>query len=108
MTDTELNEAVARKMGWTLILDGVPHWICPHCPNAHIFNPDFCHDIKAAWEVVEKYKEIEHEKETLFFQMAYLDADKWDAGWYRYQDCGIVTQSADTAPMAICLAFLKL
>jgi hypothetical protein len=97
MTDQEINEAVARRLGKGHIKDG---WemVC--------IIPDYCHSIAAAWEIVNKCG-------------GHI--------WLRSGDCmpdnnpnfGITWQcliakdrdyigKADTAPMAICLAFLKI
>lgn len=90
-----INEAVAKKLGV---------WIREY--DLHHRTPDYCHSIEAAWEIVEKCG-------------GHI--------WLRSGDCmpennpnfGITWQcliakdkdyigKADTAPKAICLAFLKL
>lgn len=94
MTDQEIEEAVARKLGWE---EGPgDQW------RRHVFDmpkhglPDYCHSIEAAWEIVEKIPT---------FVIA-----KLSSGWAA-NPCppGFdFLVKADTAPMAICLAFLKL
>lgn len=116
MTDEEVNIAVARKLGWTY--EQNPNALTGYWERGEDFFevlPDYCHSIAAAWEVVEKMKPdsiaIEH------FERGYGDTEKWrcvfscsspvcdcndDAETERYE------ATADTAPMAICKAFLKL
>lgn len=98
MTDTEINEAVARKLGWVqkgsswqspVQQEKYPEW-------SNIDLPDYCNEIAAVWEILTDY------------------CDEW------HLDCrgGVSARlqknyvsgfaEADTAPMAICLAFLKL
>lgn len=64
--------------------------------------PDYCHSIAAAWEIVEYM----YEKGTSVLLDGAYDDRNWECSWItsdvRYM--GV----ADTAPMAICLAFLKL
>lgn len=103
MTDQEINKAVARKLGLTENHDG--KWIIPGTGVWTISNvPDFCHSIAAAWEVVEKmqkqfdYVEVIHAK---------TEPGPWSCG-ARNSTIWKVWQSAHTAPMAICLAFLNL
>lgn len=90
MNDKEINEAVARKLGWRGTF-----------PDQY---PDYCHSITAAWEVVEQV-----------FTSFYLSWDEttetWFAKWdnqHRTEESCRYKGEADTAPMAICLAFLKL
>lgn len=104
MRDQEINEAVARKLGWIqskVFIDPVPMWEFPDKNvKGSIFTtnrlPDYCRDIKAAWEIITDH------------------CDEW------HLDCrsGVSVRlqknyvsgfaEADSAPMAICLAFLKL
>lgn len=106
----EINEAVARKLGWTIdkLSDFLPWY---GRPDSHPLStmirelPNYCSDISAAWEIMEK--------QTNNF-CVFRD---WDTGEWcvRYDDGAFNTTrhdfefvAADTAPMAICLAFLKL
>lgn len=90
MTDQEINEAVARKLG-----DRIRH--DEHCCPI----PDYCHSIAAAWEIVEhtlmKYAFEIHSTPTNY--IAHFSGPTWKQ---------LMTAEADAAPMAICLAFLKL
>lgn len=103
MTDQEINEAVARKLGWKEA--GHLGWMSDSTkykkPDDVICRkpgpPDYCHDIKAAWEI-----------------MLYVDKNGPDFNvgtnqnaWYVESNKKILCEAA-TAPMAICLAFLKL
>lgn len=106
MTDLELNEAVARKLGWTYS-EKDKHW---HQPvgdaggNCWDF-PDFANNIEAAWEIVDYCQ-----NKLVLYQID-LSWSRTGETWY----CTMGTKNqlnegvgADTAPRAICLAFLKL
>lgn len=105
MTDQELNEAVAQKLkGWfskckcEFPLENAHHncpaefGTCHHADNCNL--PDFCHSIAAAWELWDHF----HEMATLT-----KHEEKWILDYGRRFKI-----EADTAPRAICLAFLKL
>ncbi len=62
--------------------------------------PDYCHSIEAAWEILLK---AEKEKRQIYLQSR---NDAVRSGWTVSIDEAM--EYADTAPMAICLAFLKL
>ncbi len=100
MTNPEINEAVARKLGFN--------------PRASVFDkdgytviadeepiPDYCASIAAAWEIVERMNSncnvvsVVCQKNTFYV---------------RFIDMGAVWNGelSTTAPMAICLAYLKL
>lgn len=100
MTEQEINEAVARKLGKELCQD-------PTClgdlEGCELAPKHYATDIKAAWEIVDKF----------------CDEGGWDItmaggdranGWcVTITDAGEQVHSCDdTAPRAICLAFLKL
>lgn len=105
MTDQEINEAVARKLGWTKNIPKVP---CedPTCeiwtrndPEAYMDSlPDYCHSIEAAWEILTSLK-CDWEIKTTKYGIDIRIYD--EAGQYP-------SAVSATAPMAICLAFLKL
>lgn len=85
MTDQEINEVVARKLG--------------HVPGKSSGMPDYCHSIEAAWEILE----------AVASRGTHWEMSKADSGYtvfIREDDYPYVTEA--TAPMAICLAFLKL
>lgn len=95
LSDQEINEAVARKLG--NFKDGWYSYINNGIGISANEPPDYCHDIKAAWEI-----------------MLYVDKNgsNFDVGtnqhaWYVKSNGQTVCES-NTAPMAICLAFLKL
>ena len=98
MTDQEINEAVARKLGYG---EYDPTFI----ENGKVVKgpkKDYCHSIEAAWEIVE------HANKSLRCPVRF---DKGEASrWYVSFDGSPhdADAVADTAPMAICLAFLKL
>lgn len=106
MTDQELNEVVARKLGyhkckncdWGYGPDGT----CNTSLHQHL--SDYCNSIQAAWEVVEAI--------PLALHLSLFRAPN------NYWTCEIINQKngdsipifqiADTAARAICEAFLKL
>lgn len=95
MTDQELNELVARKLGWR---EDVPH--SSPVGDRYIPYPAYSSDIKAAWEIINQFHEI-----TVGTKLAE------DNYWFcelRPQGKEPVTGHAVTAPRAICEAFLKL
>lgn len=105
MDDNEINEAVARKLGWTKCEHStmekgeiVPAigWIKPNPikPHFHEGLPDYCHSIEAAWGIVEAL-----DNDFAMFKGC-------NGGWV-VNIKGELTK-ADTALMAIALAFLKL
>lgn len=105
MTDIEINEQVARKLGWTdLFLSdniGRMEMAGKRKPTDEMNStvPDYVHDIKAAWELTEKIPHC-----TL-----YRGGDWWKCSWLQTDGSNITAWiTADTALMAICLAFLKL
>ena len=99
MTDQEINEAVARKLG-----------LCVSCTvQTHLHKmPDFCRSIEAAWECVLKMGE--HAKVHVSYEdylgPKYTCVIFSDGGGGTYER--LASTKADTAPMAICLSFLKL
>lgn len=104
MTDEEVNITVARKLGWEYKpkdmsnFYGYSDWISPWHVRENL--PDYCHSIEAAWEVVE-----------YCLKLGPIDLDGSDGvfRFFVFNDKGPdYCAEADTAPMAICLAFLKL
>lgn len=90
--EKSVNAAVARKLGWNPPgpPPDSPTWKKPD--GSYDFVPPYSTEIKAAWEIVEKQHRV---------KLEYL-LGEWQ--------CQIDDEFAatDTAPMAICLAFLKL
>lgn len=106
MTDIEINEAVAKKLGWTQHpFDGRAGFWFWFKPNYNLPNnlPDYCHSIEAAWEIVDKIKDtyfsvsVSHDNERNLYQCEFSGFNS-----------APIYATADIAPMAICLAFLKL
>ncbi len=98
-SDSDINEAVARKLGIVPIHmhDPEPGQLWGPKKECFCAIPDYCHSIKAAWEIL----------------------DTWYGDWKlnRFNKtycCDLFRPSeelnglGDTAPMAICRAFLKL
>lgn len=88
MTNQKINKAIAKKLGRSPLRPVRP----------------YCTDIGCAWDIVE-------DKAVLvdwwcFTVHAYLGG--FVAGWSDRNDDWLHKTHADTAPMAICLAFLKL
>lgn len=113
MTDRELDAAVARALGWTDIvchsatndMSGTnPRGIGRACGV-----PLYSTDIAAAWELVEAMEDMDPSlsyQETLCSWQ--IELVKGPSLGYVDSVCGSVRWLyADTAPRAICLAFLK-
>lgn len=96
MTDQELNEAAARGLGW-IYEDGEWHKYANGICVDEQDLPDYCHSIAAAWEIMNLPVAWDLVKQ----------ADEIQARLY-FPGGNILMAAADTAPMAICLAFLKL
>lgn len=103
-TNAEINEQVAVKLGWTHSeIPGRPcviAWCNKKYPN-QLFDsyelPDYSGDISAAWEILDYSYEciVRHPiREQYQTWIHDKDGSRWE--------------NADTAAMAICLAFLKL
>lgn len=88
--DTEINEAVARKLGSDEAI------ACHHTPMCNGVK-DYCHDIKAAWGILTDYCDTWE----IFCNGSTVDVTL-------SKNCNTAGHEADTAPMAICLSFLKL
>ena len=99
MTNQELNEAVARKLGHPISGGMIALRSTPHQPEYQI--PEYSTSIQAAWEIVEKIKVTE------LFALCFHDGQ-----WHCEINCcdgeRPIDEEADTAPLAICKAFLKL
>lgn len=96
LTNQEINEAVAQKLGYMHCADDL--WAKGDCDPDVV--PDFCGDIAYAWEVLAK---VESDGSNISLQHR---RDAIRDGWSCVIDEALA--DADTAPMAICLAFLKL
>lgn len=86
MIDQEINEAVARKLR-----------VQPRDVDFGSWPPDFCHSIEAAWEILLSLK-CDWELKTT----------KYGIDIRIYDDAGVYPSVVDdTAPMAVCKAFLR-
>lgn len=111
MTDREINEVVARKLGHN---SSGAYINAPNGKYAiYVFSdgrtghlPDYCHDIAAAWTIIEWVAEQSFNTRKMF--MAHLTAQSIVV------EDGAMVQPFwwflffAQQPMAICLAFLKL
>lgn len=106
MTPQEINEAVARKLGWK---DNYPVYQIKDPAYRQILSPpDYCGDIRAAWEIVERIQLSEYLVKVIGKRQPEYTFFACEIRTYKPEEKIIVMESADTAPMAICLAFLKL
>lgn len=106
-TPEELNEAVARKLGWVkdTSSDFLPWWFRSEwLPEAQKIRdiPDYCYSIEAAWEIFDWAQ-----KQKISYNVSFLGNDTFLAQFVR-DSRDHWSQISDTAPMAICMAFLKL
>lgn len=93
LTLLKLNEQVARKLDPNRIIG----------PEV-LPVPNYCTDIRAAWEIVEHFlREVKYLKS---FEMARNNNSRWYVK-FREESGTFHDAVADTAPEAICLAFLK-
>lgn len=103
MTDRDVNEAVARELGWKnpcLFQNDERHPVC-ECPFKI---PDYCHSIEAAWELVTTFLAS---RALGRFKLKKMTVTRWHA---TFDDSFIerAESVADTVPRAICEAFLAL
>lgn len=111
MTDQEINEAVARNLGWksrTKRAKEAGKFISDFCAgDGHELGCeeplDYNNDISAAWDIVDHLKPRR-------VDLCRREDGKWICKvWHpKIAMQGIATEIADTAPMAVCKAFLKL
>lgn len=108
-TNREINEAVARKLGWVPVIVGFspdPIEGAPCQKVALLENtPNYCTDIGAAWEIpISTKKEfyLSYEMDGHILQMTWKAKFRIDATHL------VGGEDKHEASMAICLAFLKL
>lgn len=102
MTDTEINEAVARLLGWEEGPNNLWRRGLDDMPQHGL--PNYCHSIAAAWEVVPYLTS----KGGYLVVSVYEDHVKAEVEIW-VNDNPIQTGAlSETAPMSICLALLKL
>lgn len=116
MNDQEINEAVARKLGWKLFDEHYSYWIPPTIEAVHKYGdrpshlPLYTKKIEAAWEIVEflakKNLTVDLTFEIYIKPRARVSirSDGGGGTWHINVKC----VQNESAPMAICLAFLKL
>jgi hypothetical protein len=106
MTDHEINEAVARKLGDKTAMKEFQEFH-RHCPIScgGKSTPDYCHSIAAAWQILEYVS-----RSCPPFPHIFSLHRNRDGTWQCYFPSYVSTTNAiaDTAPMAIALAFLTL
>lgn len=113
LSDQEINEQVARKLGFMKgepCADNCTVWYS-HTGAVMHGTLDYCHDIQAAWEIVEFVSQKHAVHVLTGFRGKPWDCTTWscDIGDHPgNKDHWVISESAVTAPMAICLAFLKL
>lgn len=109
MTNAEINEAVARKLGWTHTDYGEMR-VSAHCgmyadhewkrgKEIQCAVPEYSTSIEAAWEIVNAGHLTGVHKGFDGYWYAEKSGFAWDFP---------APDGADTAPRAICEAFLKL
>lgn len=116
MTDDldAINEQVALRLGWQKIPPGpsteTGYWVREALrddqgrvirPKEFPFVADYARSIAAAWEIVE------HKRDRFTIRYS-AGRGCWICGWSTYGDDLEPEVEADTAPLAICKAFLKL
>ena len=98
MTPQKINEAVARKLGYK---EAHGAFLEPY-PSQRLI-PNYCTSIAAAWEIVEFV-----ELPMTMGNNCVVKCKEWYCYWWDNANNSEAKEHADTAPMAICLAFLKL
>lgn len=103
MTDQQLNEQVARKLGHRLLeYPDSGEWKIRQDDGPKMFYlvniPDYCHSIQAAWEIVERENFI-----ISRYKNRWMVSDQGET-----DELAVNVFIADTAPRAIALCFLKL
>jgi len=114
MTDDELNAEVARRVMDKCLHQDIANWrksvysdgdsydseiTCNLCGQAPDSPPRYSSDISAAWQVVEKMREL-----GWYIELnQYFDDDGWQAFWDKpNDDSGVVGKRAKSAARAIC------
>ena len=105
MTNQEINEAVHKKLGGDKVVEPVLLHTTNEIFMQHIPAKDYCGSIQAAWEVVGWIT-----KTSRSFSLYVNSGRKWTCsiGSWGNVEPDAEVNLADTAPMSICLAFLKL
>lgn len=113
MTDQEINEAVARKLGWTCDPDQErhkpPYRLWSHKDGRVVTAleiPNYCGSIEAAWEIVEYWLNSKIGFRT--FALRRSNTSYWYAQFQQENNYKIYDQIDAICPMAIALAFIKI
>ena len=101
VTNQEINKAVAVKLGYEEYSEHPNQW-WQNKRDPHLL-PDYCTDIAAAWEVMEFMKTPGRSMEL----WGPMGDPHWVCRVYQGRDM-LAGEGSETAPMAICLAFLKM
>jgi hypothetical protein len=105
MTNEEINEAVARKLGWTYHEDLEPVWWQAPARGCYLNEVySYSTDIAAAWEIVERLRSEEYFVDILCTPfLSRCSVSRSQTGALSLEDAG-----TGQTPLAICLAYLKL
>lgn len=107
MTDTEINEAVARKLGFERDPQFKQYFWKDYgnakCFRVHEHFMDYCHDIKAAWEI---FLWVRSQTFSTRMKFAKAISDQTYEGDIKIDP--FYWMLFNSNPMAIVLAFLKL
>lgn len=118
MSPQEINEQIAKRLGWKTFasypandpLDFTMHWVGPNGGLSKPL-PNFCGDIGAAWEIVEQAElwcVITKSLRREFGAPESSISAVYECEIWKNHDEPNLRVEADTASMAIALAFLKL
>ena len=109
MTDQEINQKVARALGYVPSQEHPGYWMAKaeRTGYIHFPLPNYCTDIKAAWEIVEwLYANKVNAVNTGC--CVWKEHKRWYCGIRTENGRNYIQEYADTAPKSICLAFLKM
>lgn len=111
MTNQEINEQVARKLGWTELFLSENIGCMDIAGKRHLTDrmnstvPKYCERIEAAWEIVGTF----HPRLGMSLYQHLQPPYGWTCLIYTTMtEEPTARERADTAPLAICKAFLKL
>ena len=99
MTEREINAAVATKLGWERDPEFKSH-LNKGRVRIHEKFLDFCHDIKAAWEITEH--------PDIVWRLVQSPSGWWTAEGQKIGDGDCTKHEDKEAAMALCGAFLKI
>lgn len=114
MTNQEINEAVAKKLGHN---EPFIYVKLAYCYTGHKYYPDYSGDIAAAWEIMETHciALVPFQKRWYATSMDMPEREGECFEIWTQTNCATENECscgrcavADTAPLAICKAFLKL